>query len=185
VRLQPGARTIPLVPRRECGLCGRSVDVLHLKLIRHLWVCQACLMRPPQEREEVPGGGRPDPQDMAAALARFESAVHFGWLAARIVGYAVLLLLAYRSAVALHLLTGVFVADVVMRILNAVLDLRERRFRLLIEVFLLGLVGHVWSSFGGELLPADPEGKALTMLGFMGAFSLRITVFVHQVMHER
>jgi hypothetical protein len=106
-----------------------------------------------------------------------------GVLGLRAAGYGALLLIASRSTVAMNALAGVFVADVALRVMDALEELRHDRFALLAEVLVLGAMWHLWSSLGGGALPADLEGRALAMLGFLLAFALRLGVFVHRLLH--
>ena len=166
-----------------------------MTLAGRLWVCRACLAagrsavpqpgesEPIEEPRVASSRAKLTPQEAAAILAKFDATMHYAGFVGRVAAYVVLVALAYRNPLCASFLTGVFVSDAALRTAIGLVQFRERPAQLIVEIALFVAVGHFWLGAGGSLLPADTEGRAIAMLGFMGVFSLRGSVFVWKLMH--
>jgi hypothetical protein len=118
-----------------------------------------------------------------AELERADRILHGAVCAARCVGYLTIVLLARQHPWFADLMAGVLLGDVASWAVAAARDARAHPRAVAIEGALYALVLAVWSGLGGEFLTADLEQRALTMLGFLGTFSVKISWFVWTVTH--
>ncbi len=159
------------IPVRNCGLCGKTEDVLHLARVGRLRICSDCF------RAQVSAAtkGRDDEADDALILLRkIDTIFRYGHVALRLAFYVVLYQLAKDTSFGAHILTGFLLGDGITWLASAWFDRRFHSLAVGIEIILYTGAIALWLHLtGGLLLPEHPADKAIVALSFMGTFGAK------------
>lgn len=173
--LAPPARHRPLVPQRHCEQCHARRDVVDLTHVRGCWLCLVCFR----------SAATADASDGLPSLQQIDRTLR---IAASVGRFAVCLLVLAISR-SQHwfadAMTGVLLAAVVTWAIAAVWDVRFHSRPVLAESLCYAAFLVVWFQQGGTFFSTDMEQRALTMLGFLGMFSVKISHFVWRLTHGR
>ena len=170
------------LPLRNCGLCGKSDDVLHLARVGRTRICTDCYKS--QVARSTTRQAQEDSESLIL-LRRIDSLFRYGSVVIRLVFYTGLYQLAKHSGFYSDVLTGFLLGDGITWAASAWFDRRFHSLAVLVEIILYTGAIALWVHLtGGFHLPEDPAAKGVVFLIFFATFSAKGSWKAWRLLHR-